>query len=361
MITFHRAHLNSARCGADLSNGSERSLYVPMSYIFKKLGRPHRAINIMFTYYPFDKGWPKRSSELVKWKKGMDLWDLPYDDYIPFTGIVDKDQHAESIKQFRDIRRFGQDIHFTLTIDPKTPKKTLRKIAEGLKPYGRVFFRINHECNGFWFQHNKRYSYKTVSDFFIEFHNIIKEKAPLVKTVFCLNGTLEKEELHLGNDELAGAVRVADIIGLDRYLSLNYGWPSPWKKNSTQYFNDNVDEWWSILKFCYKSIRDVRKHDFPMTLPETNADAEVNGPYGQAKRIQQMYEMIRNEKEMHIGAVTLYQFRDRGGLGLEKENPKTKKIAGTCPSISAYRKATSDPFYNPVIKTDSLQLIMSLT
>lgn len=347
-----RAKLLPAACGADISNGSERALYVPMKHVFKTLKRPHRAVNLMFAYYPFDNGWPKRASQIMKWKPGMKQWDLPFEDYEVYPGGPDGSRDAEVFRQFRDVRIFGQDIHLTLTIDLRVPDEDLKQIARELRAYGRVFFRINHECNGDWFQFNRRNTYKQVSDFFIRFHHILKEEAPLVKTVFCINGFDQQERMHLGEEELAGAVRVADVLAIDRYLSLHFGWPDTFRDDPTVYFDLKLDQWWETMKAHYRQLCEIRGDDsFPFTLPELNADSDVNGFYGQARRISELYDLVRTEGKGWISAVTMYQFRDRGGLGLELEDRDTFQFVKRVPSCAAYRKAVSNPAFLPLIKT----------
>ena len=44
---IYLAHLGKAPCALDLGDGSERGEYVNQDYILNKLGRPHRAINLM--------------------------------------------------------------------------------------------------------------------------------------------------------------------------------------------------------------------------------------------------------------------------------------------------------------------------
>ena len=347
---FFRVSLGPAQCGADITNGSERATYVPMEHVFRVLKRPHRAINLMFTYYPFDKGWPKRASKVVAWKEGMGQWDLPYDDYDVYLGGPGGISDAEAYRQFRDVRRYGQDVHFTLTIDPKVPVKSLRLIAKELRAYGRVFFRINHECNGFWFQHNRRYSYKQVSDFFVKFHKILKEDAPLVETVLCLNGFDDPLQMHVGEKELAEAVRAADVIAIDRYLSLHYAWPNNFSNDPATYFDLSVEQWWKAMNLNRELLCEVRGDDsFPVSFPELNADSDVNGYHGQAKRITMLYDLVKKEKKDWLKSVTMYQFRDRGGLGLELESRVSHEFVSRLPSCGAYRKAASDPYYNPVM------------
>ena len=176
---YNKVHMGEAKCGLDLGDGSERAEYVCQDYILHKLGRPHRCVNIMYTYYPKDAQWPKRISEACKDMEISFQWDYPYDDYFPY------DAQGQPFEQMRDIRRHGQDVLLTLTIDCSLDDEQLRKVARQLKPFGRMRIRINHECAGSWFTHNKRFSYKEVGEFFVRFHNIIKEEAPNVSTIFC--------------------------------------------------------------------------------------------------------------------------------------------------------------------------------
>ena len=46
---MQKLHLGAAQCALDLGDGSERAEYVNQDYILHKLGRPHRAIGIMYT------------------------------------------------------------------------------------------------------------------------------------------------------------------------------------------------------------------------------------------------------------------------------------------------------------------------
>src|ERR1019366_10251895 len=110
------------------------------------LGRPHRAISLMYCYYPLTKGWPKRAS-LAHPKGGKKgAWDYPYDDYFPFLGGPKGDTQSNAFQQMRDIRQHGQDVTLTLTMDCHVPDDHIRVIARQLNPYGRMKVRLNHEC-----------------------------------------------------------------------------------------------------------------------------------------------------------------------------------------------------------------------
>ena len=53
-----KVKLTPAGCAVDIGDGSERAEYVCQDYMINKLGRPHRNISLMYTYYPKDKEWP---------------------------------------------------------------------------------------------------------------------------------------------------------------------------------------------------------------------------------------------------------------------------------------------------------------
>ena len=71
---------------------------------------------------------------------------------------------GQPFEQMRDIRRHGQDVLLTLTIDCSLSDEYLREIARQFRTFGRMRIRINHECNGSWFTHNRRFSYEEVEN-----------------------------------------------------------------------------------------------------------------------------------------------------------------------------------------------------
>ena len=154
--------LGAAKCALDLGDGSERGEYVSQDYILRKLGRKHRNIGLMYTYYPYDKEWPQRISVACKDMEIHFQWDYPYDDYFPYTGATGVPTNEPVFEQMRDVRRHGQDVSLTLTIDCKCDDEKLVNIAKELKYFGRMKLRINHECAGDWFTHNQRYSFKEI-------------------------------------------------------------------------------------------------------------------------------------------------------------------------------------------------------
>ena len=126
----------------------------------------------------------------------------------------------------RDVRRHGQDVTLTLTVDPHCTDEQLIAIAKDLRPFGRMMLRINHEATGNWFSFNKRATYKEIGDFFVHFTDIIHEYAPNVKTIICIGGIedLNKTEMEK-EEEFKATIPSADFLSVDKYMALHWGWP----------------------------------------------------------------------------------------------------------------------------------------
>ena len=152
---IYGVHLGAAKYAVDIGDGSERGEYVNQDYIINKLGRPHRAVSLMYCYYPLDKEFPGRISEVMKDANVTFQWDYPYDDYFTYKGGLEGDRTGEPFTYMRDVRRHGQDVNLTLTVDPNVSDEQLIAIAKDLRTFGRMFLRINHEATGNWFSFNK--------------------------------------------------------------------------------------------------------------------------------------------------------------------------------------------------------------
>ena len=349
---IYNIHMGKARCALDLGDGSERASYVNQDYILDVLKRPHRCVNLMYTYYPLDKEWPNRISEACADMDVKFAWDYPYDDYFPYG------ENNEPFGQMKDIRRHGQDVMLTLTIDIKTPKEDLIRIARELKPFGRMRLRINHECNGNWFTHNKRYTYKEVGDFFAEFAEIIKKEAPNIKTIFCA-GLKEADEAFVPyEEEFASAYRACDVYSCDKYLALHWGWPYDIAEIGSDSFEAQD------LEHIYKVFNETAAHldelfgDKEFILGEFNADGDVTGPYLQAEAVRRFYDRIEADDNCLINAVSMYQFRDKGRLGLEIENPSNPAVGIRQPLLDTYREIMERECFKPQIaRTDDEKVI----
>ena len=342
-------HMGPAKCAVDLGDGSERGEYVNQDYILAKLGRPHRSINLMYCYYPLDQGWPARANTLGSNSEVSFAWDFPYDDYFPYLGGVGGGTEAEPFISMRDVRRHGQDVTLTLTIDCAVPDEYLVKIANELKPFGRMLLRINHEATGNWFAFNKRYSYREVADFFVRFHQIIKREAPQIRTILCIGGGSKDGKTMPYEQEFEKAIQAADIWSGDYYLALNWGWPytiaEPGGKTHKRSIVKDVYEEnrFSFERFTLRNGGLAK----PLVISELNADGDVTGPYDQAEMVREFYSTIKKDSATWLSGITFYQFQDRGRLGLELEDPNNPNIGIEQPLLAAYRELIHDPYFLP--------------
>ena len=348
---IYKLHMGAAKCAVDLGDGSERGEYVDQEYILNKMGRPHRAISLMYCYYPLDKEFPGRISEVMKDAEISFQWDYPYDDYFTYKGGLEGDTKGEPFTCMRDVRRHGQDVNLTLTVDPHVSDEQLIAIAKDLRTFGRMFLRINHEATGNWFSFNKRCSYQEVADFFVRFSNIIHEYAPNVKTVVCIGGIehpengeeMEKEK------EFAQCIPAADIWSVDKYMALHWGWPyDVAETGGTSHSRSTVERTYELTKLSYERYKYLNGgQGKPMTMAEFNADGDVTGPYDQAEMVKEFCDKLVEEKADWFSGFTMYQFRDRGRLGLEIQDPNNVNVGIEQPVLKTYKDIIHSEWFYP--------------
>ncbi len=354
MGKIEKIRLTPAKCAVDLGDGSERGFYVDQDYILHKLYRPHRAINLMYCYYPLDKEWPARAQDVFKDQEVGYAWDYAYDNYFPYRGGLEGDREGEPFTCMKDIRRHGQDVILTLTCDTKVSDEQIAAIAEDLKPYGRMMLRLNHECTGDWFAYTKRSSYQEIADLFVRFTKIMKEHAPNVKMILCAgmvfdeaNPVIDKEE------EFMEAGRVTDIWSMDNYIALNWGWPyEVAEKTNSQHRLMGNKLVYDRMRATFKRYKEIYGVEKPFVLSELNVDGDVTRPYRQASILKEFYEMIKNDPDHSCSGITLYQFRDDGRLGLEFTDPSNTANGIEWPLLSAYRDIIDDDYFKPVTVND---------
>lgn len=352
MEKIYSIKLGAAKCAVDLGDGSERGEYVCQDYILSRLGRPHRSISLMYCYYPFDKEWPARISEAMKDSEVAFQWDYPYDDYFPYLGGMGGSREGEPFTQMRDIRRHGQDVTLTITMDPAVTDEQLAAIGSDLRSFGRVFLRINHEATGNWFSFNKRADYQEVADFYCRASRIIKEQAPNVRTVLCIGGIedLNSEET-VKEKEFAQAVRETDIWSVDKYMALNWGWPyTVAERGGDKHSRSSVRDIYELTKRSYERFRYLNGGEAkPMIMSEMNADGDVAGPFEQADMVRLFCDILSEEQADWFSAFTFYQFRDRGRLGLEREDPNCPEVGIEQPVMRTYREIIHEERFLPTL------------
>ena len=339
--------LKPADCALDLGDGSERGLYVNQDYILQKLHKIHRGISLMYTYYPNDKEWPTRACNIKRETEQRGAWDSPYENYFPYRGGREGLRDNEPFNFMKEIRRHGMDVVLTLTIDPHLKEEDIILLARDLRPYGRVLLRVNHECTGSWFCYTRRATYPQIADFFVMVCNVMHKHAPNVKMILCAGmwqkstGKLEMEDIFLE------AHKAADIWSCDNYLSLHWGWPNDIaKKGGTSFASYDNDDVYYRFKLTRDRLRTITGQDKPMVLSEMNTDGDVNGPYVQATKLRAFMDKLKADDEKWLSAMTLYQFRDDGRLGLEVTDPNNSDVGIEQPILSSYRESLHQPFFS---------------
>lgn len=355
-MKVNKVVLKSADCALDMGDGSERSFYVNQDYILSKMKKVHRGISLMYTYYPKDDIWPKRASVALPENKALGAWNFPYEDYFPYLGGINGNREAEPFNYMKEIRRRGQDVILTLTIDPTLEDEYLIAIANDLRPYGRMFLRINHECTGTWFCFNKRADYKTIADFFVRFAKILKIYSPNVKTILCAGMFIKEQGKVEMEDIFLEAHKICDIWSADHYLSLHWGWPvTVCEKNSGNDFACyDVDEVYDQAKSTFHRLREITGMNKPFILSELNGDGDVTGAFVQSNMMRHFMNRLEKDSEHWLTAFTFYQFRDDGRLGLETTDPNNSEVGIEQPILAMYRQQLHKSFYSQKIEDEGL-------
>lgn len=349
----YKLHMGPSKYALDLCDGSERGEYVSQDYILHTVGRKCRAINLMYCYYPNEPTWPQRACDAYADKNVSFAWDYPYEDYFPYGGGLNGDPDAEVFKQIRDIRSHGMDVILTLTMDPKLSDEQLRSIGHDLRKFGRVEVRINHECTGDWFPFTKRATYAELGEFFAHASEIIREEAPNVKTIICAGGIQKEGDVKVEKeDEFLPSILAADIWSIDKYLALHWGWPyDVAEEGGNSFARYDLKDVFRMAKSTYNRYKELNGgQGKPFVLAELNADGDVTGPYDQVTMMKEFVEMIKKDGGDWFTGFTFYQFRDRGRLGMEIEDPNNKYVGIKQPLMDYYVELINMPEFLPAIE-----------
>lgn len=349
-IKAYSVHMGKAKCAVDIGDGSERGEYVDQDYILHKMGRPHRGVSLMYCYYPLDKEWPGRISEVCADMEVSFQWDYPYDDYFTYKGGLGGSTDGEPFCYMREVRRHGQEVVLTLTVDPNVTDDHLIAIAKDLRPFGRMMLRINHEATGNWFSFTKRTTYQGVADFYCRFNKILKEYAPNVSTILCIGGIEDKNSKEISMEkEFSQAVKETDIWSVDKYMALHWGWPyDVAEKGGNSHSRSKVTDTYELTKLSYRRFTEINGGESkPMVMSEFNADGDVTGPYDQAQMVKDFCDMLKADPEEWFSGFTFYQFRDRGRLGLEIQDPNNADCGIEQPVMQTYKEIIHDDFFKP--------------
>jgi hypothetical protein len=387
-----------------MSDGSERSTYMPQDQALRRLGRPHTGVNLMSSYYPRQTFWPERrifgpdvphfrhsTCDETATTKLRDMNEFT-DGYYSFD--LDNPKN-DVIEQMQDVRRYGQTVRLTLTADIDTETADLERIADLLRAFGPMELRLNHEANGCnWFRfarnvgdmqgEQRRKMYYDISQFFVRVHGIFARVAPNVTLAGCYNGPgerISKGELqagdlpHLGDDELGLMYRLPNlIVSLDQYGSLHCGWPghtvtgAPIIRKFTfeehKGFGVNPDELFDlVIRPFQELISKMRGEPTRIDLGELDFDEDFHGPEIRAQLLFECYCWLRRHPEI-VGSITLYELTDLGGLGLfkQKEYGNVEDVTSTIVA-DLYRHVMTWPEFQHVrtagdaIGSDAVDLV----
>ena len=110
----------------------------------------------------------------------------------------------------------------------------------------------------------------------------------------------------------------------------------------------SVREVFELTKRSYERFRYLNGGaSKPMVMSELNADGNVTGPYEQAEMIRLFCDMIEEENADWLSAFTFYQFRDRGRLGLERQDPNNADVGIEQLVMQTYRELIHRERYLP--------------
>ena len=84
-----------------------------------------------------------------------------------------------------------------------------------------------------------------------------------------------------------------------------------------------------------------------MMMSELNADGDVTGPYDQAAMVKEFCDLIKKENAAWFTNFSMYQFRDRGRLGLEIEDPNNAEVGIPQPLLYTYKEIIHDDYFSP--------------
>ena len=186
-----------------------------------------------------------------------------------------------------------------------------------------------------------------------------------MQTIICIGGIedLSKEEMEK-EAEFAQTIPAADIWSVDKYMALHWGWPYDVAEHGgTTHSRGTVADTYEKTKRSFERFRYLNGGvEKPMTMAEFNADGDVTGPYEQADMVKEFCDTLEREQADWFSAFTFYQFRDRGRLGLEIEDPNNANVGIAQPVLDTYKEIIQRDWFRPQItrRAGEVQLPVTL-
>ena len=82
-------------------------------------------------------------------------------------------------------------------------------------------------------------------------------------------------------------------------------------------------------------------------MSEFNADGDVTGAYEQSAMIKEFCDIVKEQEATWFSGFTFYQFRDRGRLGLEIEDPNNADVGIEQPAMQTFKDIIYDEYFYP--------------
>jgi len=164
-------------------------------------------------------------------------------------------------------------------------------------------------------------------------------------------------------DCFADAVRCTDMWSIDKYFALHWGWPyDVAERGGNSHGRSNIREIYDYTKKSYNRFSELcggaKK---PMMMSELNADGDVTGPYEQADMVKEFCDILKEENATWFTNFSMYQFRDRGRLGLEIEDPNNPEVGIAQPLLETYKEIIHDDYFKPEMTIgEEVQLPLTL-
>jgi hypothetical protein len=108
-----------------------------------------------------------------------------------------------------------------------------------------------------------------------------------------------------------------------------------------------VEEVWRQVNAIHRRFVQLSGEDKGLEIGEFNTDGNVGGEAAQAKLTGNFYRRVLKVKPRFLKGITYYQFRDRGRLGLEREDPNNPRNGLPTPFLPVYRELLREPYFQP--------------
>ena len=132
-------------------------------------------------------------------------------------------------------------------------------------------------------------------------------------------------------------------------MSLHWGWPyDVAETGGNTHKRGSVRETYEHTKLSFERFKFINGGKVkPMIMSEFNSDGDVTGAYEQAEMVKMFCDILKEEKADWFTGFTFYQFRDRGRLGLEIEDPNNQNVGIEQPVMKTYKEIIHDEWFLP--------------